>query len=56
MCTIGEFLEENVMNETEKATVDYPDSTFMVVSKVAYLIGVPKRITYDIKNLSTIEL
>ena len=30
-------MSENMVN-------DYPDSTFMVVSKVAYLIGVPKNI------------
>ncbi|MCQ2419938.1 MAG: NYN domain-containing protein [Clostridia bacterium] len=45
MCTIAEVLTEEVLKEyPEPVYTDYPDSTFMVVSKIAYLIGIPKRI------------
>ena len=35
---------EEQAEETNQKEIDYPNSTYMVVSKIGYLIGVPKEI------------
>lgn len=35
---------EEQAEETIQKEIDYPNSTYMVVSKIGYLIGVPKEI------------
>lgn len=43
-------VSEEQAEETIQKEIDYPNSTYMVVSKIGYLIGVPKEI-FDRRQL-----
>ena len=43
-CTQQTDASEEQAEETTQKEIDYPNSTYMVVSKIGYLIGVPKEI------------
>lgn len=42
--TLEPNTSEEQAEETIQKEIDYPNSTYMVVSKIGYLIGVPKEI------------